>query len=162
MNPILKNLFHNGKPMKNTLIGLLLGLVIAMLAFYMYTQKPSVNNDSNIPSPTTEVVTVAPSVTEISAEESIKKAFAKKYNKKFEEVEISISKNDSTHVWGSVKFSGEMSGGWFLAYKESVNNWIIVQDGNGTISCETVAPYNFPTSMVPGCVDNNGQLVNFK
>lgn len=159
MSPTLKNLFLNGKHMKNTLIGLALGLIIAMWAFYLYTHKPTTNKVTNLSKPTIAVVSNSPSISEISDEESIKKAFAKKYNKKTDEINVDISKKDSTHIWGSVKFSGEMSGGWFLAFKDALNNWIIVQDGNGTISCETVAPYNFPVSMVSGCVDKNGQLI---
>jgi len=144
--------------MKNTIIGLILGLIIAMWAFYIYTQKPLVKNEIPPVIPTSTVVTITPSVNEISAEESIKQAFAKKYNRKITEVHLNISQKDATHVWGSVKFGDEMAGGWFLAFKESLNNWIIVQDGNGTISCETVAPYKFPVSMVSECVDKNGQL----
>ena len=147
--------------MKNTIIGLILGLIIAMWAFYIYTQKPTVK-DEVIPITTTPVVTSsAPSISEISKEESIKQAFAKKYNREIDEVNLNISKSDSTHVWGSVKFGDEIAGGWFLAFKESTNNWIIVQDGNGVIMCEIVAPYNFPVSMVPECVDKNGKLIKY-
>ena len=153
MKPTLKNLYLNGKSMKNTIIGLILGLIIAMWAFYIYTQKPV--------TPTSIISTPSPSINEVSDEESIKQAFADKYNRKVSEVNIKISQKDSTHVWGSVKFGDEIAGGWFLAFKESLGNWIIVQDGNGTISCETVAPYSFPVSMVPECVDKNGNLQKF-
>ena len=69
-----------------------------------------------------------------------------------------MSKIDATHAWGTASFTGEMGGGWFLAYKNP-DGWIIVDDGNGTISCETIAPYNFPVDMVPECVDKNGNLI---
>jgi len=142
--------------MKNTLIGLIIGIIIASGAFYIYIQKPGLE-DKKI-SPVTPIQTLSPSKSEISAKELIIKAFAKKYNKKIDEVNVNISKQDSTHIWGSVSFSGEIGGGWFLSYKESLNNWIIVQDGNGSISCETIAPYKFPVSMVSECVDQNGNL----
>lgn len=144
--------------MKNTIIGLILGLIIAMWAFYIYTQKPVSKDETPPIVPTSTIDTLSPSVNEISAEESIKQAFAKKYNRKVSDVHLTISQKDSTHVWGSVKFGDELAGGWFLAYKESSNGWIIVADGNGTISCETIAPYNFPISMVSECVDKNGKL----
>ncbi len=41
-------------------------------------------------------------------------------------------------------------GGWFLA-AEVGGQWVIVDDGNGTVSCEKINPYNFPTTLVPEC-----------
>ncbi len=99
-----------------------------------------------------------PTVPQKSDLELIKEAFAQKYNRPTSEVNVTVSKNNGTQAQGGVSFSGEMGGGWFLAYKES-GGWIIVQDGNGTISCETIAPYNFPSDMVPECVDKNGKLI---
>jgi len=119
-------------------------------------------------SPTTTVIisptlnpspnNLSPTVQEESDLIQLQKAFAKKYNHLVSETEVTISKKDDTHISGGIKFAGEMAGGWFLAYK-GTDGWIIVQDGNGTISCEVVAPYNFPKSMVPECVDKNGSLV---
>lgn len=99
-----------------------------------------------------------PSVTPKPDSTGIKTAMAKKYNKSEADVNISVSKIDATHAWGTVSFAGEMGGGWFLAFKNP-DGWIIVDDGNGTISCEKIAPYNFPVDMVPECVDKNGNLI---
>lgn len=100
----------------------------------------------------------SPTIPQKSDLELIKEAFAQKYNRPASEVNVTVSKNNGTHAQGGISFSGEIGGGWFLAYKES-NGWIIVQDGNGTISCETIAPYNFPSDMAPECVDKNGKLI---
>ncbi|OGG02082.1 hypothetical protein A2W14_04165 [Candidatus Gottesmanbacteria bacterium RBG_16_37_8] len=124
--------------------------------------KPS--SQENYPSPTKsyeEIITLPPTdipptsipaVTKVeqTAEQGIKEAFAQKYAKNITDVTITISKNTGTHAQGGVKFAGEMAGGWFLAYKDD-SGWIIVADGNGTIPCLTVAPYNFPADMVPDC-----------
>lgn len=99
-----------------------------------------------------------PVVSSKSDAQLLQEAFAKKYNRQASSYIITISKTDGTHISGGVKISGEMGGGWFLAYKQN-GNIIIVQDGNGTISCEIIAPYNFPSDMVPECVTNNGKLV---
>jgi hypothetical protein len=160
MKPTLKNLYLNGKSMKNTIIGLILGLIIAMWAFYLYTQKPASKDEALSLTPTSTISTPIPSIIEVSAEESIKQALADKYNKSLSDVTFTLSKKDATHASGGVIFSGEIAGAWVLAAKEN-NQWIIVQDGNGTVSCETVAPYNFPVSMVPECVDQNGKLQKF-
>lgn len=41
-------------------------------------------------------------------------------------------------------------GGMWLAAKAG-GAWKLAWDGNGTISCASVNPYNFPTTMVPEC-----------
>jgi len=87
-----------------------------------------------------------------------KQLFSDKYSRVIEDINIDINKKDETHVWGSVKFVGEISGGWFLGYKEG-GIWIIVQDGNGTISCETIEPYDFSADMVPECVTADGRVM---
>lgn len=131
--------------------------------FFPKTSQPTPT--VNIQGPTiavspSSIATVIPSPTtpQKSDLDGIKEAFAKKYNKSIDQVEVSISKRDDTHAWGSVKFTGEIAGAWFLAYKNP-SGWIIVQDGNGTISCETIAPYDFPSLMASECVDKNGKLI---
>ncbi len=148
MKQILKNLFPSGKKMKNIIIGLIFGLIIAMWAFYFFSKKTTLITD-NIPTKTID-----------SDETLIKKALAKKYQKDLSEVDFSLSKNEGTHASGGVKFAGEIAGAWVLAAKKD-NQWIIVQDGNGTISCELVSPYNFPPSIVSECVDKDGKLNKF-
>jgi len=88
----------------------------------------------------------------------IKEAFAKKYNKSIDDVSVKVSKSTATLASGGVGFAGEMGGGWFLAAKVG-DKWVIVDDGNGTISCQKIAPYNFPVSMVPECYDEVKQDV---
>jgi len=156
MSPTLKNLFLSGKSMKNTIIGLILGLIIAMWAFYIYTQKPAPKNILAPPSPTSVSVTASPTTPQISDKDQIKIALAKKYNLPVTQVSVIFKEINSSLAAGTVSFSGE--GGWFLTAKEN-NLWKIVADGNGTVSCELVTPYKFPVSMVPECVDKNGTLL---
>lgn len=158
MIPTLKNLFLNGKTMKNTLIGLILGLIIAMWAFYIYTQRSiPIKISEELASPTTAASTIP---TVVSDETLIKQAFAQKYQKPITDVQLTVKQNTGTLAQGGVSFTGEIAGAWWLAAKMG-NQWKIVQDGNGTISCETIAPYKFPLSMVSECVDKNGKLVKF-
>lgn len=82
--------------------------------------------------------------------EQIKKALAKKYSKLVNEVTVTIDQSTATHAAGGVAFAEEVGGGWWLAYKDT-SSWIIVDDGNGTVSCQKIEPYNFPTSMAPEC-----------
>lgn len=95
----------------------------------------------------------------------IKKAFAQKYDKPIADVEVTIGKKEEfpmkglNYASGSVKFAGEMGGGWWLAVQEG-QIWKIVADGNGTVPCEAIEPYDFPKDMVPECYDAaRGKLV---
>ena len=152
-------------------------IILALIGFYIYMQsKPQIL--PNQPSPSVQIVpsiqpspslqaSVMPSITPSATPqqsvqpspqntqsdvESIKQAMAKKHNKQVSEVKLTVSKNTGQFAQGSVSFEGEMGGGWFLAAK-TASGWVIVQDGNGTISCQTIAPYNFPVSIVPECWD---------
>lgn len=160
MKPTLKNLYLNGKQnMRNTIIGLILGLIIAMWAFYIYTQKPLVKT---LLPPTDSKIAAVTSAPESSNSETdgaeIEAAIAKKHGLTVEDTSMVMGEITSTHASGTVLFSD--GSGWFLAAKDH-GVWVDVQDGNGTVSCESVAPYNFPVSMVPECVDKNGKLIKF-
>jgi len=145
---------------------LLFGIVLFVAGsqaskFFPSTTPPTpsplpVVTEEATPSPTVAVAaTLAPVADDI---DGIRTAMAKKYGKTPSDVELEVSKKDTLHAWGVTKFKGEMAGGWFLAYKET-SGWIIVDDGNGTISCEKIAPYNFSVSMVEECVNASGKLI---
>jgi len=125
--------------------------------------KPALEGEVT-PTPTltqptaTPTLAPIPTVEEKSALEKIKEAFATKYSKPLADVNASISENDGTYAKGGVNFAGEMGGGWFLAYKGTAG-WIIVADGNGTVTCASIDPYNFPTTMVPECWDEDTSVL---
>jgi len=105
----------------------------------------------------TVIPTSAPTVPpkgkeEKSTLEQIREAFAQKYSKPISDVEVTVSKDTGTHASGGVKFAGEMGGAWWLGYKGNTG-WIVVADGNGTVMCASIEPYNFPVAMVPECWD---------
>jgi len=107
----------------------------------------------NCPSETeNEIETGGESVSEESDEEVFKRLMAERHSKPIGDVQLTIGTNTGSHANGGVKFAGEISGAWWLAAK-SGGEWVIVDDGNGTVSCASIAPYNFPTSMVPECWD---------
>jgi hypothetical protein len=85
--------------------------------------------------------------------EAIKQAFVKKYKKDLTEIKILVSQETTDFARGGVKFAmnnnfGE--GGNFLAAKID-NQWKIIYDGNGEISCQLVESYNFPEEMISDC-----------
>lgn len=86
--------------------------------------------------------------------ELLKEAFASKYSHPVSETEVTVGQQTGPYASGGIHFTGQMGGGWFLAYKQD-GEWIIVADGNGTVPCEAIEPYNFPTDMVPECWDDS-------
>ena len=99
-----------------------------------------------------ETVMVEEDLVEEDLEAIFATAFEEKYNKIAGSAEISINIVEDEHVSGGVKFAGEISGGWFLGAKDE-GKWIIVADGNGTVMCSEIEPYNFSAEMVPECWD---------
>jgi len=167
----------------------ILTLVVASLAFaglYLYLNQSKNQSLTPSPSPVASVLPVAsPSPLEIpsptpvlpsleptslpspqpsaalpekSITEAMKENFAKKYNKNASDYEVTVGKNTGSYASGGVKVTGEMAGGWWLAAK-TASGWVLVQDGNGTVSCQIIAPYNFPNSIVPECWDEQTQKI---
>lgn len=142
-------------------LALLLVLVTVLAGGGVYlwtltkTQVPSITTPS--PTPTlAPTATPAPASSAQSDLEQIKELFAQKYNKSLGEVMVVINKNTGIKASGSVKFVGEMGGAmWLAAQSEGV--WVLVFDGQGTIPCQKIEPYNFPLDMVPECWDEINQ-----
>lgn len=88
-------------------------------------------------------------------EKAIKAAMAKKLPST-DGIIISVTQKTSTVAKGSVSAQG--GGGYFLAAKTD-NGWIIVYDGQSNPTCAQIAPYNFPTNMVPECLNSSGNVV---
>lgn len=136
------------------LIGIILAVLVFVGGLFWWTEKSKTPPVGPTPTPTVALKptpTPTPKETK-SALEQIKEAFAKKYSKPLAEVEVTISKNTGTHASGGVKFAGEIGGAMWLGYNDE-GKWIIVHDGQGTIPCSAIEPYNFPTDMVPECWD---------
>lgn len=140
--------------------------IIGLWGYYFYqniftlTSKSEITEiTNNLPSPTKFVVpTAQPSPTStLSDLDLIKLAFAEKHGKPVSEVILTISENNGLTARGSISFTGESGGAWWLAAKVK-GSWVAVQDGNGYVSCEIVTGYNFPKTTVPECVDVNGKL----
>ena len=89
---------------------------------------------------------------------AIKIAVSKKLGKTEGELEIQISKQTSKHAKGFISAKDETGGGYWLAAKTD-SGWVIVYDGQATPNCGQVDPYEFPTDMVPECMDTSGDVV---
>ena len=113
------------------------------------------SNDSQ--STTVEEETETETAPAKTDEQLMTEAMAARHSKTVAETDLSINENNGTYASGVVKFSGEISGAWWLAAKTS-GSWVIVADGNGVVMCSDIAGYNFPESMVPECWNDGNEL----
>jgi len=75
--------------------------------------------------------------------------------KETDEITVAVSINDGKYASGTASAQG--GGGYFFAIKEN-NQWKIIADGNGTISCESLKPYpDYPKTLIPECWDEINQ-----
>jgi hypothetical protein len=154
--------------MKNITTFIIIFIIAGLWGYYFYSQNklPFITHPviSVIPTPT-DYVPLFPSATLVPSQPAlnddilqIKTAFAQKYGRSVNDVVLDLTADDGVHAVGTVTFKLAMAGGHLLAAK-AAGAWIIVQDGNGSVMCDLVSPYNFPKSMVPECVDSKGKLV---
>jgi|GEM_PF-1984859 len=101
--------------------------------------------------------TSEPSVPEESDEsviETLKLLFAQKYEKRIDDIFVTISKREGNYLVGGVKFAGEETEAYILAAKVN-ESWKIIFDGNGMWTCDIVDVVDFPSTLVSECLDEN-------
>ncbi len=116
------------------------------------------------PSPTASFPSAEPTTTNLSPtpraddETLIKKAIAEKLGVNEENLIVTVSQNTGKFAKGGIREKDAMGGAMFIAAYSS-GKWVIVHDGQSNPLCSTIAPYNFPTDMVPECLDASGNVV---
>jgi len=103
---------------------------------------------------------ISPSPTPSKEDEAaaVKTAVYKKLGTDASKTEVIPGIISNGYVKGSVHDIGAVGGGYFIAAK-TASGWVVVYDGQATPTCAQLAPYNFPTDMVPECLDPNGNIV---
>ena len=86
--------------------------------------------------------------------ETLKILFAQKYEKRVDDVLVTISKREGNYLVGGVKFAGEETEAHILATKVN-ESWKIIFDGNEMWTCDIVDVVDFPSTLVPECLDEN-------
>lgn len=101
------------------------------------------------PTPAPSAVMVSPTVDETAMLiAAIKAGLVAEHGSDAVNMTITVSKIVGNFAQGGA--SAEGGGGmWFAAKVGGV--WKLAWDGNGTISCTSINPYNFPVSMIPEC-----------
>ncbi|MBU1017588.1 hypothetical protein KKA33_01005 [Patescibacteria group bacterium] len=88
-------------------------------------------------------------------------AFLVKYpdwEERLDILEVTVNNNDGSFASGSIRFTDSIGGGGWLA-ASTAGGWVIAWDGNGTIGCAEIEPYDFPVSIVPECWDDENQVM---
>ncbi len=151
----------NGKTTILVIILILLGIVggYYLGANYKLELKPQGAVTTTAPTPTdTPFVAASPSAQTISPTidetavliSAVKAGLVAEHGQSAGNMMITVSKIEGNFAQGGAKDPEAVGGGmWFAAKAGGV--WKLAWDGNGTISCASVNPYNFPTSMIPEC-----------
>ncbi len=162
----------NGKTTVLVIILILLGIAggYYLGANYKLTLQPqtaenvTVTTPTATPTPMTEVMAntgtpsaavVTPTVDETATViAAVKAGLVAEHGPDAASLTVTVSKIVGNFAQGSA--SASAGGGMWLATKLT-GTWKLVWDGNGSILCATVNPYNFPTTMVPQCWDDATQ-----
>lgn len=105
--------------------------------------------------PTTSVQ--APTINETDLlKTAIKQALVAEHGSTANDLTITVSKIEGSFAQGGASASG--GGGMWLAAKVS-GIWKLLWDGNGTISCQAIDPYNYPASLAPECYNETTEKI---
>lgn len=143
-------------------IALLIVLVGLLLFLFLFSRKTAENGK---PTPKTSTKAAAQPATTAPATvpddlSLITAALVAKTGISASTIDVTLSQQTGNFAKGSVGTKGEETGGgYFLAAKVN-GTWVIVYDGQASPDCSVVNPYNFPTSMVPECLDSSGNVVS--
>lgn len=153
--------------MKNYLLGIVTVIILVIAGFIVYQYgkqnatkeiAPVVPATTQSPSKLTPTVLPTPTVSKENDSALIKKALFSKNNWADDgSLTFTVSTNDGKYASGGVSAQG--GGGYFFAAKVN-GQWEIVADGNGTISCSSMAKYpDFPKTLIPECYNDQTQKI---
>jgi hypothetical protein len=152
----------NGKTTFLVIVLILLGIAggYYLGANYKLTLQPqnAASTTAPIPTPTQTVIEVSPTIDEAAILiAAVKAGLAAEHGPDAANMTITVSKIVGNFAQGGATEQGG-GGMWFAAKVGGV--WKLAWDGNGTISCTSIDPYNFPVSMIPECWnDATGKLI---
>lgn len=133
---------------------------VGVAAYLLGKGALSLQKTSPSPSPTAQFDS-SPSPSPILDEtEMIQEAIYEFIGKDATEIEVIVDKNLGLHATGGVIDIGTEVGGAYWIAAKSGGEWVGVYAGQAHPTCEQIAPYNFPVSMVSACLDGLGQVVD--
>ncbi len=140
-------------------IFVLLGAV-GVVAYFLGAKKLSLPGKVAAPTPTTSLqpsLSPIPSPTQ-NETDLIKAAIYALTGLDETKVTVTITQNTDTHAKGGIREYGAVGGAYWIAAK-SDGEWVGVYSGQAHPTCNEITPYDFPTDMVPECLDADGNVV---
>ena len=140
-------------------IFVLLGAV-GIVAYYLGAKKLPLPGKVATPTPTTSLQPPSSPVPSPTSNETdlIKAAIYTLTGLDEVKAEVTINQNTGTHAKGGIREYGAVGGAYWIAAKPD-SEWIGVYAGQAHPTCNEIASYDFPTDMVPECMDSSGNVV---
>jgi hypothetical protein len=132
-------------------------VVFGIAGLFLYSMRPKIIDEGGLtlPTPIVSNSTNTPDETQ-SIESQIKAALVQKYGENSKDLEVTITQNLGGYTKGLVNDPAGGGGMWFGA--KVGDNWELVWDGNGIITCDDLKDYpDFPSSLIPQCFDQDSQ-----
>jgi hypothetical protein len=131
--------------------------VVGGISVFILTNNKNTKSADAVPSP-------APANTantnvdddyELPEEYAIEEALVAKNKWNANNITIKIQENDGTYAKGMVNSATPGAGGGLWFAKRVGENWVIVWDGNGIVTCAALEKYSdFPAKLIPQCFDS--------
>lgn len=145
------------------LLFIVLAIILAVTTFLLgknqapATEKEDSDQSLNIPPQPTAFPTIIPTPT-IDEKSEIMQAVYIAADLTEEEADITFNEIRENHAKGLIKEKDAVSGAYWLAARTE-EGWVVVYDGQATPECAIVDQYEFPSDLVPECVDEEMELI---
>ena len=141
-------------------IFVLLGAV-GVVAYFLGAKKLSLPEKVATPTPTTlPQLSPSPVLSPTQDETDLIKAAIYALTGLDEvKAEVIIDQNTGIHAKGGIREYGAVGCAYWIAAKPD-SEWIGVYAGQAHPTCNEIASYDFPTDMVPECMDSSGNVVS--
>lgn len=111
-----------------------------------------------IPTQPTSFPTATP-VPTVDERAEIKQAIFIQTDLTSEEADITITDQREAHAKGNIKEHDAVSDAYWLAAK-TAEGWVGVYDGQANPDCILIELHDFPSDLVPECLDEEGELID--
>lgn len=147
---------------------IILTLILVGIGGYFLGQKSSQSKDQpsetqitqSPTSPAQKPIDPSPIPTideKLTIKQAVKTALIAEHGAQANSLDITVSKVNGNFASGGAADEQGIGGGMWFAAKVN-NDWKLVWDGNGTISCTNLKPYpDYPNTMIPECWDDTTQ-----
>ncbi len=137
-----------------TLIALFVLVFLILGLFWWFDQQ----NQSLMPGLLTS--SLSPTPKETINQEAIKAALVKNYNQPEGKLIVKVAEVGDLFARGTVKIASDDRVWLWLAYQDqSLQDWVLVHDGQGLADCQKLTEINFPVNFAGQCWDEDKETI---